>query len=233
MGEERLLLRTQKNEILQRITDLKLNPIHFEFHRVKSEVVTGCVVTKLFHKPTRYYFTFDFSMYSNEEFFIKYFLTEESKKHVEFIKPWTFVMGNVVDWLMVIKREIEAPNLWATILEEKKLFEVVSGVKLGNELFSVSEQNYITEQLKLIKEQLIDTQELVGKEKEFVENRFNNLEDSLKRLGKYDWVNSVIGVAVTIIWGIALAPEQAKQLFSSLGKLISQVLGGGTFLPLP
>lgn len=233
MGEERLLLRTQRNEILKRITELKLNPKDFEFHRVKSESVAGCVISKLFHKPTRYYFTFDFSMRSSEEFFIKYFPTEEGKKHVEFTKHLKFVIGNVVDWLMVIKREIEAPDLWAAIIEEKKLFEIISGAKLGNELFSESERNYITEQLELIKQQLIETQELVGEEKEFVENRFNNLEDSLKRLGKYDWVNSVIGVAVTIIWGIVLAPEQAKQLFRSLGKVFSQVLGGDTFLQLP
>jgi hypothetical protein len=232
MAEERLLLRTQRNGILQRITDLKLNPIDFEFHRVKSDLVTGCVVTKLFHKPTRYYFTFDFSMQSSEEFFIKYFPTEEGKKHVEFIKPWTFVMGNVVDWLMVIKREIEAPDLWTTIANEKKLFDVASIVTQDNELFTLSEQTYISKQLRLIKNNLIDTQGLIGKNMEFVASRFDYLEDSLRRLGRSDWRNNVIGVAVTIIVGIALAPGPAKELLSALGKLISHVSGGDP-LPLP
>ena len=131
------------------------------------------------------------------------------------------------------KREITAPDLWATITDEKKLFEVISGVGLGNELFTDTQQKYISEQFRLIKQHLIDTQELIGNDREFVEAKFDYLENALTRLGQYDWIHDVIGAAVTIIWGIALAPGPAKELFSSLGKIISHVLGGGTSLLLP
>ena len=102
MGEERLLLKTQKNEILQGITELKLNPSDFEFHRIKSGLVIGCVVSKLFHKPTKYYFTFDFTHNVNEHW-IEYFPTRDGKKRIESTRHTQLVMENVLDWLMVIK----------------------------------------------------------------------------------------------------------------------------------
>lgn len=231
MGEERLLLRTLKNEILEVITLLELNPSDFEFHRIKSSLVNGCVVSKMYHKPTKYYFTFDFDRHSNH--YIIYFPTEEGKKYTKLENSMEIVKARLLDWLIVIKREISVPDLWATIIDEKKLFEVVSGVGLGNELFTDTQQKYITEQLQLIKQNLIDTQELIGNDMEFVVAKFDYLENALTRLGQYDWVHDVIGAAVTIIWGIALAPGPAKELFRSLGKIISHVLGGSTYLSLP
>ncbi len=73
MGEERLLLRTQRNDILQLITKLNLDPLEFEFHRIKSGLVLGCIVSKLFHKPTKYYFNFDFSQYDADEYWTRIF----------------------------------------------------------------------------------------------------------------------------------------------------------------
>jgi hypothetical protein len=229
--EKRLLLRTHKNRILEEITKRKLNPLDFNFLEKDSILGSRCKVSKLVHKPTGYYFTFDFSRHKPSEHYITYFPTNEGKMKIASESTIDYVFHEVNDWLNVVVREVNAPDLWATISEEKKLFEVVSGIGLGNELFTPEQQKYISEQLRLIKQQLIVTQDLIGGDREFVAAKFDYMEDTLKRLGRYDWIHDVIGAAVTIIWGIALAPGPAKELFSSLGKVISQVLGVGNYLP--
>ena len=223
--EKRLLLRTQRNRIIENIVKLKLTPLDFIFLEIESGILPNCKVSKLVHKPTRYYFKFDFT-HTVDQNWIEYYPTSEGKKKIQSTRSISIVMGEVYEWLLVIKRETAAPDLWATILDEKNIFEVASTPDLGEDLFSQAEQKYISEQLRLIEQRIIGTQELTQDKIDFLAGKIDYLDENIKRLGRFTWIHTAIGVFVTIMFGIPLPQDISKEIFSHLGRVISQVLQG-------
>ena len=61
----------------------------------------------------------------------------------------------VYNWLAFLKREIEAPDLWAAILQEKRLLRITSEAPIPNTQFTPEEKQYVIRQLDEIKQQLI------------------------------------------------------------------------------
>lgn len=228
--ERRLLLTTQRNSILALISKLELNPLDFDFLEVESNMVRGCVVTKMVHVKTGYYFTFDFSPKRNDERYIEYFPTTDGTKKTGYESQWPYLMTEVYDWLDTIKTEITTEDLWEYFLTGRKLFENESSYKLTNELFKHQEQEYISAELCKIKKQIIENYKLTGEAKRLTEERFDYLDESLKRLGHKDWIYTAIGVSFTI--AMSLPPETAKTIWTILLNFISRFLGGGTYLPL-
>jgi hypothetical protein len=229
--EKRLLLRTQKNKILQAIRQVKLNPSDFRFDEINRPEI-DCIVSKLVHKPTGFYFIFSFDYRYPDRRRIEYYPTSDGKKKVEEAYEMSTIIDEVSGWLWVVKREVEAPDLWATILDERKLFEIASTPNLKNDLLNAEQQKYISVQLEEIKNHLIKIKELNIEQRHFVEDRFNYMAETLETMGIQNWIQTVIGVSITIIWTLALAPEQAKELVSLLGKVISHIVNGMILLPL-
>jgi hypothetical protein len=228
--EKRLLLRTQKNEILQKITKFELNPSDFTFDEIERKEIR-CIVSKLVHKPTRFYFIFAFNFVYPDQRMIEYFPMGDGKKKVDSTYEMSNVMDYVVGWLRVVKREIEAPDLWATIIDEKKLFEIASTPNLGNDLLNPEQQKYISEKLEEVKNHLIKIKEFNIEQRRFIEDRFNHMDETLKIMGMQNWIQTVIGVCFTIIYGLALAPPQAREFLSILGNVISHIVNVKILLP--
>ena len=226
--EKRLLLRTQKNQILEKIVKLKIDPLDFNFIEIESGLVRNCKVSKLVHKPTGYYFTFDFTRGNVNEHWIEYFPNLDGKKRLYSSTNYSNVGGELTVWLAVIKTEIDAPDLWTTILDENKIFELALTPDLGDDLFTQAEQKYISEQLKLTEQRIIKTHELKPDEIRLLEKQINYLNDSIKRLGRYTWIHTAIGVSFTIMLGLRsdVSKVISKELLSFLGMVISQVLQG-------
>ena len=52
------------------------------------------------------------------------------------------------------------------------------------------------------------------------------LSESSKRQGRKDWFHTAIGVLFTIIIGLSLAPDQARELLRFATSVLKQIISG-------
>ena len=228
------LLKTQRNVVLSVLRQEGLEPSDFEWHEAESSQVKGRMVSVLIHLPSLYSYKFDFVRaeyrYWHQAIYSpgKKSLQEGSFKFSE----WEVHLKVIrTEWLPNLKREIEAPDLWAAVSQEKQLVEAASSSKAENTAFTQEELGYISTQLREIKEFLFRTQPLTSEQKLFVEVRFTYLEESASRVGRVDWLNIVVATLVGIGVQTALPPDTIRDLFRFVGSALSQLFGGTPLLP--
>ena len=139
---KKLVLRSLKNEIYKFLKQKGLNPNEFEWSEKNSECEPDLIISALIHKPSKYYFTFDYDvdrMYSE-------------------VSPWmtsTYYnshfndFGGQVDvfmqWLDILKAEIETPDLWEKIISDSTNSDYTTIT--DNSIFSPADQNLIKQKL--------------------------------------------------------------------------------------
>ncbi len=204
------MLKSQANAIFDILRGLEFEPTDFVWETRDSIQTPGLKVSSLVHKPTGYYYVFDF--HENKHWTMH---SPGSDQLVEQQYPgsWDYQQKYVRTWLENLKQEVEAPNLWGALSQETKLVEAASATNTDNTPFTTEEQQYISQQLQEIETYLITTQALNDEQAEFVRRRLNYLDGAAKRSGRVDWVNTMVGVIFSIIISAAFAPEQARELF--------------------
>ncbi len=168
------LLKTQRNDVLSVLRQEGLEPSDFEWREEESSEVTGRIVSVLIHRPSKYSYKFDFVYKAMMHWHqARYSPGEESHRGFSFnFSEWKEHLEVIrTKWLPNLKREIEAPDLWAAVSQEKQLVEAASSPKVGNTAFTKEELGYISTQLREIKEFLFRTQPLSPQQKIFVEVR--------------------------------------------------------------
>ncbi len=202
------LLKSQRNDVLETIRNKGLDPLEFEWDTRGSKHVHGSV-SGIFHRPTGYYFIFEHTPTHR----VSVYSPGSDTLHTTASRPeWNQQLRDVRKWLDYLKRESEAPDLWAEIAQETTIAEAASSETASNTPLTPQEQEYISSQLQEIKQYLITTHDLSEDHAEFVEGRLNYLEEAAKREGRQDWLHTAIGVVFTISVGIALAPGAAREL---------------------
>jgi hypothetical protein len=228
------LLKTQRNVVLSVLRQLGLEPSDFEWHEAESKQVRDRMVSVLIHRPSIYFYKFDF-VYADRRYWHQaiYSPGEESAQgYSNKFWEWKNHLGVIrTEWLPNLKREIEAPDLWAAVSQEKQLVEAASSSKVENTAFTKDELGYISTQLREIKEFLFRTQPLSPEQKIFVEVRFTYLEESASRLGRVDWLNIVIATLFSLAVQVAFPPSAIRELFGFVGSALSQLFGGTPLLP--
>ena len=224
-----LILRTQANEILENIRKRGLDPSEFQWKEVKSRATPNLLVSGLFHGPTGHYFIFDF--FRSVEYYTVRSPGPGSGFDLGYPKTWGEQYANVLEWLDWLKREVEAPDLWAAISQERKLAEVASASAASNTPFTVDEQRQVSGRLDEIAQYLIKTQTLSEQHTDFVKKRLDYLKEATKRLGRLDWLHTAIAVFVTIVMETGIGSNAARELFRFAGQILGQLLGGIASLP--
>ena len=205
------LTRIQKNTILQLIFEYGPPPDDFQWSEKQQEEWSNMSpkpyrVSVLTHRATGYFCIFG-----------AYTLTFSpgvSKKvqDVDHENEWQKKQFVCCKWLVAVKEEVEAPDLWATIGQEKALPTAASSANLDNQPFNAAEQKLIATRLDEIKAKLLENQQFSAEQAEFVKERFEYFKDSSTRMGRKDWLNVLYGGLITVIVGVALAPDSARSL---------------------
>lgn len=185
----------------------------------------------LVHRPSSYYYVFnidddnswlpEFSPGSEAELFIS-----DSD-----LDNWKDKLTSIQAWLRYLKREMEAPDLWAAISNEETLAEAASSEEMEDTPFTPEEVKYLSGAMKEIREYIASTQNLSPEIQSFVNDRINYLEESSKRQGRKAWIHTTIGVLFTIIIGAAFSPSAARELFQFAGSVLAQILKSQRLLP--
>lgn len=199
-----LILKSQKNAILQSIIDKGLNPTEFQWTEKESSF-TKVFISVLNYIPTDYYYAFE--IHSDKHYSVyspgKVLSVEE-----QYPGSWELQWQYLNTWLDYLKREIESPDLWGAIAKESELINATNSDN-ENTPFTKNEKEKIISGISEIRQYLIEVHKI---DSELIEPRLRYLEESSQRLGRKDWINVLFSVIIGIILNATVTPESARDI---------------------
>lgn len=214
----RHLLKSQANRIFGVLLDNGWNPADFEWQDTRSvKTLSNILISKLVHKPSGYYFTFDNAI---GHFHSEFSPAAERESGSSDFSQLDAQLNGLARWLVWLKRETEAPDLWGAISQEANLIESATS-DMDNTPFTADEKAYILSGLNEIKQNLLTAHKL---DPELVEGHIKYLVESSDRLGRKDWKNLLLATIVSIVMGGALPSESVREVFMFIGTVLSQIL---------
>ena len=148
----RLVLTTQKNELFHLLDENKLPINQFTWEPDQSQF--GSSWARLVHVPTGLYLEARFR--EGFLFSVDYLPGPNGVKGYLEVRQWPDVVRAARLWAEGLKRELSAPDLWASIEAER---EFMSGAptSASNSPFDNQEKEQIVRSLREIKDFLINT----------------------------------------------------------------------------
>ncbi|HUU20400.1 MAG TPA: hypothetical protein VMW72_24845 [Sedimentisphaerales bacterium] len=221
MEEDHKLLKTQKNQVLKIIYRAGLESANFFW---TTQQIPDTSIRKIIQVPRLNYIDgenyFRFEKYScTFSPGVKKAVQHEAGSTSESFGGQLYYVDK---WARCLKREIEAPDLWAEMEKYKTSVSLALPEQILNEPIPVYEVDEIANKLKQLADKIKEQFELTDEQNQFVHNKLNYLADAAKRQRSIDWVHTSIGVIVTMSMGLALAPDQAKRLW----ELMRSIVGG-------
>ena len=226
------LLQSQSNEVLEAIQEAGLNPSEFKFVGSPDpemdntgEWYTPDYYPQLFHSSSRYWFLF-----GND--FAKYTPGSESIEQTDSKINWLGKIAAFRRWLGYLKREVEAPDLWAALAQEQEMLGAEPAEAI-NAPFSAEEQVQVKRAIEEIRIYITSTYSLGDEPLAEVNRKLDYLIDASIRLGRIDWKN----ICVATLFSLAvqyLTPSgpDVRELFSTAWHLLRHVLGSVVSPPL-
>jgi hypothetical protein len=89
-----------------------------------------------------------------------------------------------------------------------------------NAPFSAAEIGKISDGLRELEAYVESTHHLDEQKHAFLESRLRYLVDAAHRQGRRAWLYTAIGVLFTVVMGLSMAPDQAKEIFRFIGNVL-------------
>jgi hypothetical protein len=222
------LLKTQKNEILNIIMDYGLDPIEFEWEeleRSQGYPIGEETFHRLIHKPSGYSALFG-------QNFLSYSPGPESPTETEHRLDWGGKRSAVYRWLTYLKREVEAPDLWASLSQEQALLSL-EPAEATNTSFTPDEQRQVKQAIEEIRIYITTTYTLESEPLARINRKLDYLIDASTRLGRIDWKNLFVGALISLaLQQLPSSGPGVRELIAAAGHLLRHVLGSVLAPPL-
>lgn len=217
-----LLLTTQTDEIFRTIQKAGFDPREFRLDRATDSVT---------YIPKKEY-ACDIG-----EHYVRYRPGANSAEQIDrAIQDWTLKRESVRRWLVNLRRELEAEDLWASLPPADAIPLGAASEGADNRLLTPEEQRRIAEGLR----QLLSLSKELGllpAQITRLEERVDYLVQNSARFGKRDFLNLVSGTLVNFFLSAAVPPDAARALFgaalNSLNWLFGHLLLGSPQPLLP
>ncbi len=233
MSDNRLL-RTQRNDVFRTIRKAGLNPLDFKFSEKEMTQNDGSgslggvrtdLCHQVIHEPSGYGCLFalytvyfspgDFSLHANQR-----------------VLDWDQSISAVSAWLRNLKREIDAPDLWASLTQEMELLGLESS-EASNAPFGLEEQAQIKRAIDEIRVYITSTYCLAEEPLRRVHAKLDYLIDASTRVGRIDWKNIFVSSLIALaLQQLSATGPGLRELFAAAGHLLRHVLGGVISPPL-
>lgn len=212
MPQDALLRKTEQNQIFDLIVGNGLNPADFCWGEKTTREGDGMYTYEvrasvLTHRATGYYFLFgDY----NVEF------SPGQRRKVDWergIQAFVLKQSICEKWIRELKKEIAAPDLWETVLQNSEFRELTDVLQSENTGFTHAEQKYISDQLRGISDSVLTSVELQSEQRQLIEAQIRYTEEAANRLGRIDWKGVLVNTLFTIAVTAAFTPDTTRQLF--------------------
>lgn len=236
MGNDVRLLTTEKNAVLTFVREIGLDPSQFrwnteEFQDSYEYGAIYCTISKLAHVSSTFYYKF--GLYTDEfspgyRDRVETADVSESQLMAAGISDskWEKRLKALQIWLAALKEEVETPDLWASIGQEKALSAAAASATIDNRPFTAVELSLISGKLNEIKGNLLASQLFATDQAETIDSQFEYLREASRRMGRKDWLLILYGGLITLVVGLALAPEAAKSLLRLAATAFQSLWGG-------
>jgi hypothetical protein len=127
-------------------------------------------------------------------------------------------------WLSYLRREVEAPDLWAMIHQAPAMFWPGGDVH-NDEPFTAEELVRVVAGIERARLYLVDA----GVAEDLLREanaKFDYLVATAKRSGRFAWFNLAFGVLWNVAVAVAFGPERAQALFETVANGVRQLLPG-------
>ena len=221
------LLKSQKNEVFLLIQEAGLSPFEFGLEECTEENENGVEFHshRLVHKPSTYALTFG-------EGFVTYSPGAKRLTSWEARPNWSGMLEAVQRWLGYLKREVEAPDLWAALAEEQELLGA-EPAEAVNTPFNAEEQVQVKRAIEEIRVYITATHTLEAEPLAEINRKLDYLIDASTRLGRKDWKIICVGILVTLaISQLTPSGPGVRELFAIAWHLLRHVLGSVISPPL-
>lgn len=226
---KRLILTSQKNDVLDLIKNSNLDPFNFKWSEAdsrfsKSRAGYSAGVSLLKYEKTQFYFKFDFGTEGHYAIFSP---GEDQVVEERNTGDWANQREYAIRWLSYLKREVEQPDLW----EELAKYQLPPGEKISpdvtNEPFTVHQIEQISAGIINIRAYL-EVEFDLENQKDTVNEKLEYLIDAAKRQGRKDWFHTSIGVIFSLAIALSMSPEQARTIWNFLKDAVVGII---QFLP--
>lgn len=212
------LLQSQKNEVFLAIREAGMDPAQFKLHERAD------FYPQLVHEPSRYSFAFgpDYASFNPGS---------ETQSQVVNKLNWTGKLSILRLWFTYMQREIEAPDLWGSLAEERELMGA-EPTEAVNTPFSKEEQGKIRLAVDEIRAYITKAQSLSEDNLRRVNVKLDYLIDASEHLGRVHWKDIFVSTLIGIAWQLALPAPGFRDLLSFAWQILRQVLGSVLSPPL-
>ncbi len=214
------LLTSQRNSVLGLIRLAGLEAREFYWMDADSRVTPGATVDRLVHRPTDFFYEFDFV--PNSGHFGTF--APGGETHTISVNPgtWDNQLTYVRSWLQTLKRELEAPPLWEQLAAGEPLFDVPA--------LAGADTPFRDEEVEAIHRQLGEVLAYVRRELPHgsvpaVEEQLTRLDLAAASQGRVSWAQMAVGTFVGLAWSGLIAPDQARAALGLLGEAFRRLLG--------
>lgn len=223
------LLKSQKNDILILIKEAGLAPSEFDWEDIESVDDPGSLRThqfnQLVHRPSGYAALFGTD-------YLAFSPGQETQNETEYKLNWVGKYLSVKRWLSYLRRELETPDLWASVAQEAELLSL-EPADATNSPFTDEEMAQIKRAIEEIRTYITSTHELSDEPLRRVNDKLDYLIDASTRLGRIDWKNLFVGALISLaIQQLTPSGPSLRELFGAAGHLLRYLLGGIISPPL-
>jgi len=218
------LLKSQRNQVLELIKASGLDPFGFTWKTTPSVNDNQTTVPLLDYLNGEFYFQFDLM---NDDKYSAFSPGRNGIDETAYPAIWADQLENVRTWLECLASEAQEPDLWAEIEKYRISEDTDTLAQIVNEPFSAHQAEQIQIGILKVRSYLEQFSKNNASQSAFVNEQLDYLVDAAKRQGKRDWLHTSIGVIMTITTALALAPDEAKNIWN----ILKTTLGGIVQLP--
>ncbi|MGE0448023.1 MAG: hypothetical protein AB7Q29_00385 [Vicinamibacterales bacterium] len=226
-----VLSKLQHNQIYQLISKAGLDPSD-GFERLSQTQAHRGLVEIYVHAPTQS--RFDFSLVSDDKYWSDWWpAVSGAKSGGDKFRFWPECVRIVQLWAEEVRRNHEAPDLWAEAAKAHWLTDAAGEVQADNSPFNPAEIELLKPKLEEVRAYIEAQQELTGAQAGALQARFHYLLGAAKRgMGRIDWMNIVVSQIVQLFTNRILDSSLYQDVMRHASATLGTVLHlGSKFLP--
>lgn len=216
------LLQSQRNAVLTLIQHRGFDPLEF---RWENGIIR--------HTPTGYGCSFRIWGPGSSLHIVEYSPGQTTEHAIANGVAWNSALIVVAEWLANLKREYEAPDLWAELVRQREIAGGAADAEIENTPFTPAEQAQVAGMLRELSEYVRVNYELSAGQLETIDGRLAYLEGAAKRVGRIDWRNLFVGTIVGLAVDAVIPGTAVNGLLVFGLRMLAGLFGGGGMPELP